>query len=69
MALKKELTIVIQPDGTVELETSGFKGGECETEVKAFEKSLGPATEKKRTKEYYEKPVVQRNRKIGSQTE
>ncbi len=58
MAVKKELEIVISPDGETTLTTSGFKGADCEREVKPFEKALGKTLQRKRTREYYEKAAA-----------
>ncbi len=55
MAVKLELSIEIDPDGTVEMTTRGFKGGECEDELKPIERALGKVTSRKRTREYYER--------------
>jgi hypothetical protein len=55
MAVKYELIITIDPDGKVKLKTIGFKGSECDDELKPFEATLGKPIEKKRTREYYEK--------------
>lgn len=54
MAVKKEVHVTIAPDGKVSLETKGFKGAECEEELKSVEKAIGKVQKRKRTKEYYE---------------
>lgn len=55
MAIKKELIIEILPDGEVKIKTEGFKGTECEEELKPIEKALGKVTERQKTSEYYQK--------------
>jgi hypothetical protein len=67
MAMKYELHIEISPDGTLKIETHGFKGSECEEALKPIEKALGKVTRRTRTSEYYEKPVSN-NGKITTST-
>lgn len=55
MAVKKEIEIIIEADGTFHLETRGLKGVECDDDLKPFEQSMGRVKEKKRTAEFYEK--------------
>jgi hypothetical protein len=55
MAVKRELTISIAPDGTTEITTKGFKGADCEDELKPIEKALGTVKRRSRTGEFYEK--------------
>ena len=54
MAIKKEVHVTIAADGKVTLETHGFKGAECEEELKSVEKAIGKVKKRERTKEYYE---------------
>lgn len=54
MAVKKEITVTIGPDGKVVLETHGFKGSDCEDELKSVEKAVGEVKKRTRTKEFYE---------------
>jgi hypothetical protein len=68
MALKKELIIEIAPDGNLRIKTEGFKGSECEEELKPIEKALGKVTERVKTSEYYQKSTSQK-RKIDNSTE
>lgn len=68
MALKKELIIEIAADGTLRIKTEGFKGSECEDELKPIEKALGRVTERVKTSEYYQQSNAQR-RKINNSTE
>lgn len=55
MAIKKELIIEIAADGDVKIKTEGFKGTECEEELKPIEKSLGKVTNRVKSSEYYQK--------------
>ena len=55
MAVRRELEIVIGPDGEVVVTTRGFKGATCEAEVKPLEKALGKPAKRARTREYHER--------------
>ena len=62
MAIRKELIIVIEPSGNLNIKTVGFKGSECEEELKPIEKELGKVTERTRTSEYYQQKSIQKNK-------
>ncbi|MBI5528421.1 MAG: DUF2997 domain-containing protein [Deltaproteobacteria bacterium] len=62
MAVKRELDVVIAPDGTIQVTTRGFKGTDCEDEVKTFEKALGTVTARRRTAEFYEKKAASKTK-------
>ena len=55
MAIKKELIIEIASDGELKIKTEGFKGSECEEELKPIEKAMGKVTSRTKTSEYYQK--------------
>lgn len=57
MAIKKELIIEILPDGDVKIKSEGFKGTECEEEMKPIEKALGEVKTSTKTSEYYQQDV------------
>jgi hypothetical protein len=67
MAVKHELHIEIAPDGTLKIKTHGFKGRECEDELKPIEKALGKVKRETKTGEYYEK-AVSKSGKITTST-
>jgi len=62
MAVKKELIIEIAPDGSLQIKTEGFKGTECEEELKPIEKALGEVTERVRTNEFYQQSNTQKRK-------
>ncbi len=63
MAERKELEIIIGPDGEVQVTVKCIKGQSCVTETKFLEEALGDTIESRElTPEYYEQPVT------GSQT-
>lgn len=61
MAMKKELEILVAPDGTTTIEGHGFSGAECDDSLKPFE-TLGQVKERRHTSEYHKGSVV---RKVG----
>ena len=67
MALKKELIIDITPDGSLQIKTEGFKGSECEEELKPIEKAMGHVTKRVKTSEYYQQANTKK-RKITNST-
>jgi len=58
MAVKREIEMVISPDGKVKLTTHGFKGAECDGLSKAVDAFAGKVESRSRTSEYYEKAPV-----------
>ena len=47
--MRKSIEVTIKPDGKVEIEAIGFKGGSCEKATQAIEQALGTvATRKKK---------------------
>jgi hypothetical protein len=61
MAIKQELIIEIAKDGSLKIKTEGFKGSDCEAELKPIESALGKVKDRKRTADYYAQ--VKQNRK------
>lgn len=55
----KKLKIKLLPDGTIEVETKGIKGGECLNYARVIEKLADVKIVKvDKTKEYYEKEYL-----------
>ena len=62
---KPTIHITIEPDGTVTIAPSGFKGGKCKQATKPFEDALGlDGGNSKPTAEMYQTEEV----KIGQRT-
>ena len=55
VAGKKELEIIITPDGVVHVDVKGVKGKSCADLVKFLEVTLGEAKDKKLKPDYYER--------------
>jgi hypothetical protein len=49
----KEINILIDSDGNIELTTEGFQGSECRDETRELEWSLGKKTGDQPTREHY----------------
>lgn len=54
---KREIDIVIAPDGTVSLEVVGAKGAECLDLTEFLEEALGEVVDREYTREYYQTPT------------
>ena len=49
----KTITVEINPDGEVAIETAGFKGEACQRATEAMEKALGVPVKSTKKPEYY----------------
>lgn len=61
--MRRELEIIITPEGEVRIITHGFKGPECLEAVKPFEEEVGLVKRRELTAEYYERPRTQRQQR------
>lgn len=50
----EKITVIIEADGQVRVETKGYKGQGCMAASKFLEETLGATLEVKKTGEYYE---------------
>ena len=55
---KKELEIVIGPDGTVTIQVEGVAGKSCVDATRFLEEALGEVTDREYTREYYQDPAA-----------
>lgn len=60
----KTITVDIDPQGQIKIETSGFKGNACEKATAEIQKALGTTTVSKKKAEYFAQPVTV-TQKIG----
>jgi hypothetical protein len=51
---QREFTVIIAPDGTVEVQVRGFKGRRCLEAAKWFEEIVGQLQSQQLTSEYYD---------------
>ncbi len=51
----KTINIIVDVDGSVEIDAIGFKGSSCQGATKAIEKALGLATDSRKKAEYYQR--------------
>ena len=66
MAVKTELDIAFNDDGTVSLKVKGARGGKCMELTKFLEDELGVVKERRHTPEFYQEEVrEQREIKVG----
>lgn len=59
---KKEIEIIVTPDGEVRVTVKGVKGKSCVDFTKWLEEGLGDVAERKLTSEFYERETEQRIR-------
>ena len=56
---KKEIEIIIETDGTLDIDQIGWEGKQCDGAIDDLAKSLGKITEKKKKHEYHKKVKIQ----------
>jgi hypothetical protein len=54
----KTIEVVIDTDGNVEVQTSGFSGPECKKATADLERQLGKVTDDTVTPEYHKRPIT-----------
>lgn len=60
----KQIKILVDESGEVEITTTGFKGQACEKATAELEKALGVVSKRKRTPEFFQSIAAQQ--KVGS---
>ena len=65
MGVKYQIIIEIDEEDNVSLETKGFKGPECEREIKRVTEDFAKVESTSRTKEFYEKAKETIRKKIN----
>lgn len=68
MALKREMTINIGPDGKVTISVDGVSGGDCVDFSKFLEEELGEVQEREFTEEFYHEVTLEEELVIGGPT-
>ncbi len=64
MSQRKTITVVVKPDGTVELSADGYKGKSCLEASKFLEEALGLQTgNRKKTPDFYATETVKQTQK------
>ena len=58
--MKEKMVVRVKPDGSVEIETVGFKGKACVDFARPFKEALGEVEVEKKKPEYYAKEEVHR---------
>lgn len=49
---KKNIVVIVKPDGSISIDAVGFKGAECEKATKFLHDSLGQVQSSKKKPEY-----------------
>jgi len=63
--MSEKMIVKFKPDGSVELETVGFKGKACMDFAKPFKQALGEVVSEKKKPEYYQTETAGRILKRG----
>ncbi len=53
MSKAKSIEVIVQPDGTLQIDAAGFQGADCEQATRFLEEALGAQAGKQRKPEYY----------------
>jgi hypothetical protein len=60
--MDKHIIVEVAPDGSITIDSQGFKGAECEKATKFLEESLGVVASNKRKPEYAASPERKQTR-------
>lgn len=63
MRHSKTVTVVLRPDGTVEISGEGFVGPECLEATAALEAALGVVVEEQKLRAYHEETHVRQSQR------
>ena len=55
---QKEVEVIINKDGTIEMDQKGWEGKSCDGAINDLIKSLGTVSQKKKKKEYFKKVKI-----------
>lgn len=63
---KQSINVILNPDGTVQVEAIGYKGNSCEQATKFIEEALGLNVSKRTKKpEWYQSEATKNSQRIG----
>jgi hypothetical protein len=65
--MSKTIQITFHPDGTTEVQTSGFRGDSCMMAAQFLKKALGSVLRTKKTPEYFQAEAMETARTRGSE--
>ena len=54
----KTIDVIIDTDGNIEVQTTGFSGPECKQATADLERALGTVTDDRVTSEYHRRPLT-----------
>jgi len=63
---QKSIEVVVNMDGSLEIEAVGFTGSDCEKATSFLEKALGLVSSRNRKGEYYRAVSVKKQQKVGT---
>jgi len=62
---KRNIEIIVSPDGALRIDAVGFAGQDCEKATAFLEQALGKATRRRHTPDYYRRARVHRTQRLG----
>ena len=63
MSQFKTIEVIVQTDGTLEIDAVGFSGGDCEKATRFLEEALGQPADKRKKPEYFR--LTRSTQKVG----
>ena len=63
---QRSIELVVEPDGSIEIEAVGFSGSDCEKATAFLERALGLVSSRNRKGEYYAGVTVKKQQKVGT---
>ena len=63
---QKTIEIIINPDGSLEIEAKGFQGADCQKATAFLVVALGETRSRRTKAEYYQGVAVKRVQKVGA---
>lgn len=61
---QKSIEVVVNTDGSLEIEAVGFTGSDCEKATSFLEKALGMVSSRNRKGEYYRPALLHKQQKV-----
>ena len=63
---RKRIEVIVNKDGSLNIEALGFQGADCEKATAFLEKALGGTRSRKQKAEYYQGVAVKGVQKVGA---
>ena len=64
--MNRQIEIIIDPAGQIQIDAVGFKGADCEQATKFLEQALGVVGQKTKKPEYYQRSTKTHLQRLGT---